>query len=487
MPGYIEDRWLNKKKDPKTGKRERTERWGKGKRYKVAGIPGVRGRSFDGSEDAKKWLKEASVKKTEGKFVDPRDGEMLLCDFVEQKWWPTTAYPPSSRSTVQSRVWCHIIDSVLGQKKLVEIGYEELALWRKEILARIAPSSAQAVWAHLSSILEAARKAKRIIDNPCREHRELKPEVKGESKAKAWARETVDAIRAGMLDRYQVAVDLGVGLGLRQGEVFGLGAADIDWDSGIVHVVRQLRHDEQGRPYFCLPKGRKIRDVPVPPLLAASLRAAMERFPPVRTTLPWQDPEEPLTEQEAKQRKPRTAALLVYNAQKTPVKADWFNRGHWKPALESAGVIERLDLTKLPAVAWRRPKRSYGDTREHGFHCLRHTFASVNLEAGESPVTVSTWMGHASVKITLDTYGHMVPGAGQKGIAAMDGWFGAPRVQILPQRSPQSSLVIFDLGPMLVGAGSGAKALMNRQFKRVDFVEEPEAQATGGADGVNGL
>jgi integrase len=487
VAGYIEDRWLNKKKDPKTGKRERTERWGKGKRYKVAGIPGVRACSFHSAEDAKAWLKKSATKKAEGTFVDPREGEILLETFIVEKWWPAVEYPPSSRSTVESRVWCHIIDSELGQKQLNEVDYEALKLWKKQLLSRVAPASARAVWAHLHSILEAARKAKRIFLNPCHEHRELKPEGTAESKAKAWPRETVDAIRVGMQDRYQIAVDLGVGLGLRQGEVFGLGAEDIDWLAGVVHVQRQVRFDTQGRGYFCLPKGRKTRDVPIPPKLAASLRAGMERFRPKPTTLPWQDPEEPLTDQEAKQRKPRTAALLVYNAQGKPVKADWFNRGHWKPALESAGVIERLDLTKLPKVAWRRPKRTYGDTREHGFHCLRHTFASVNLEAGESPVTVSTWMGHGSVKITLDTYGHMMPGAGQKGLAAMDAWFTAPQPQILPQDSPQGDLTVWDLSPLLVGAGVGAKSIMNRQFKRVDFVEEPEAQATDGADKVNGL
>ncbi|WP_437014827.1 hypothetical protein [Streptomyces sp. enrichment culture] len=41
LAGYIEDRWIKKKKDPVTGRREKTARYGKGKRYKVAGIPGV--------------------------------------------------------------------------------------------------------------------------------------------------------------------------------------------------------------------------------------------------------------------------------------------------------------------------------------------------------------------------------------------------------------------------------------------------------------
>jgi hypothetical protein len=83
VAGYIEDRWLNKAKDPKTGKRERTERWGRGKRYKVAGIPGVRARSFEVHEDAKTWLKSAATDSAREEFVDPRLGEITLADYIE--------------------------------------------------------------------------------------------------------------------------------------------------------------------------------------------------------------------------------------------------------------------------------------------------------------------------------------------------------------------------------------------------------------------
>ncbi|MCG6499416.1 site-specific integrase [Kitasatospora sp. A2-31] len=474
MAGYIEDRWLKKRPNPATGKRERTALWGKGKRYKVAGIPGVRSRSFHASGDAKIWLAQATTKKSEGRFVDPRDGQILLEDYIVQKWWPSAAYPVSSRASVKSRVWRHIIP-YLGHLQLLEIDYEALKEWKADLLTRVGVTSAQAIWAHLSTILETARKAKRIVENPCREHSELKPTPEEGRKAKAWSKETVDAIRAGLADRYRVMVDLGVGLGLRQGEALGLAAEDFDWDAEEVFIQRQLRFDERGRPYFCLPKGKKTRRVPVAPNVAARIRAHIASYPPVQITLPWQDPEEPATEQEAKQRKPRTARLIVLAEKGTPVLPGVFNTSYWKPALEHAGIVQRLDLATLPDVSWRRPAKTYGDTREHGFHCLRHTYASVNLGAGENPVTVSTWMGHATVKITLEVYGHMVPGAVQRGRSAINAWFEPPQKQILPQDSLEAAVARWAADMALVGAGAAVKADMNRQFKKVDFVEEPEA------------
>ena len=42
-------------------------------------------------------------------------------------------------------------------------------------------------------------------------------------------------------------------------------------------------------------------------------------------------------------------------------------------------------------------------------HSLRHTFASLLLQQGESPVYVQRQLGHASIKLTVDTYGKWLP------------------------------------------------------------------------------
>jgi integrase-like protein len=42
-------------------------------------------------------------------------------------------------------------------------------------------------------------------------------------------------------------------------------------------------------------------------------------------------------------------------------------------------------------------------------HCLRHTFASLLLQQGESPVYVQRQLGHSSIKLTVDTYGKWLP------------------------------------------------------------------------------
>ena len=84
------------------------------------------------------------------------------------------------------------------------------------------------------------------------------------------------------------------------------------------------------------------------------------------------------------------------------------------PAWEHAGfVFTRLDGMPLdPAKVTKeftRVIRTLGLGRVR-FHDLRHTHASLMLQAGIHPKIVSERLGHASVSITMDVYSHVLPG-----------------------------------------------------------------------------
>ena len=60
------------------------------------------------------------------------------------------------------------------------------------------------------------------------------------------------------------------------------------------------------------------------------------------------------------------------------------------------------------------------------FHDLRHTFATMLLEAGEHPKVVSEMLGHSSITITLDIYSHVLPSMQAKAAAKLNGILEAP-------------------------------------------------------------
>jgi integrase len=84
---------------------------------------------------------------------------------------------------------------------------------------------------------------------------------------------------------------------------------------------------------------------------------------------------------------------------------NWRNRVYWK-ACDKAGI------------------------RRRRLHDTRHTFASLLLSNGESLKYVSTQLGHASIRMTADVYGHLEVGANR---AAMD------RLPTLASRSAVAS------------------------------------------------
>lgn len=43
----------------------------------------------------------------------------------------------------------------------------------------------------------------------------------------------------------------------------------------------------------------------------------------------------------------------------------------------------------------------------YGLHALRHACASLWIEQGHNPKQIQTLMGHSSIKVTFDTYGHL--------------------------------------------------------------------------------
>jgi integrase len=48
---------------------------------------------------------------------------------------------------------------------------------------------------------------------------------------------------------------------------------------------------------------------------------------------------------------------------------------------------------------------------KYGLHSLRHTVASLFIEQGFTPKRVQALMGHSSIQMTFDVYGHLFPSA----------------------------------------------------------------------------
>jgi integrase len=75
-----------------------------------------------------------------------------------------------------------------------------------------------------------------------------------------------------------------------------------------------------------------------------------------------------------------------------------------------------------PRTLARRAERAWvaAELAPIGLHELRHSCASIFIAAGVNAKALSTYLGHASISITLDRYGHLMPGSEDEAVALVD-------------------------------------------------------------------
>lgn len=152
--------------------------------------------------------------------------------------------------------------------------------------------------------------------------------------------------------------------GMRQGELIALKWEDVDWHGKFIEVRRAVWEG-----HVSTPKNGKGRRVDMSDHLAAVLKSHR-----------------------------RVLAAEALEEGKT--LNEWVFPSAERTLLDAANVRRSFSLSLKKA-----------GLRQMRFHDLRHTFASWLIAAGESLPYVRDQLGHHSIGITVDTYGHLIPGA----------------------------------------------------------------------------
>lgn len=58
-------------------------------------------------------------------------------------------------------------------------------------------------------------------------------------------------------------------------------------------------------------------------------------------------------------------------------------------------------------------------------HTCRHTFASLLIAGGVNPKAIQTFMGHATIQMAFDQYGHPIPGSRDQARELVDAYLAA--------------------------------------------------------------
>ncbi|MFJ2582154.1 tyrosine-type recombinase/integrase [Kitasatospora aureofaciens] len=377
-----------------------TAEHGKGKRWQVRyrDPEGTqRKEDFELKTKADDRAAELKVTLKGGTYIDPNAGKKTVAEYAEA-WLEAVTPGPTTLERYDGVVRNHIV-ARLGKLELRALKPTTIKRWVRRLQdERFAPSSIGWYGSVLIMMLDAAVDDGAIATNPCRAKSVSFPKVEKEPVV-PWSVERVHAVINGLPERFQTGGSVAFGCGLRQGEVFALSVDDVDFRRRMVTVRRQVRFVAK-KMVFALPKGGKVRQVPLPDGLARALKAHMKKFPPTRVTLPWRiaDGDD------------HTANLLFTDENAKPYHRSVFNAGAWKLALVAAGVIPPRE----------KGAKYFQAAPDDGMHALRHAYASVLLDAGETIKALAAYLGHSDPGFTLRTYTHLMPTSESRTRSAID-------------------------------------------------------------------
>jgi integrase len=346
-----------------------------------------RRKTYRVKRNAMAFASTVEADKLRGRWIDPAAGRVTFEEYATE-WMAMQTFDPSTRLAVENRLGVHVIP-VLGRKQLRDIKPSTMQAWLRGV-EQLAPRTRVLILGHVSAIFSAAVDDALIATNPCNAKSVRRPKVPVR-RVVPWEHDRVLAVREALPDRYRVIVMLGAGLGLRQGEAFGLSPDDVDWLRGTVQVRRQVKLVGPHQ-VFGPPKYGRVREVPLSESVKEYLAAYLAKWPAREITLPWRQ----------RDGKRATAKLMATTRERTVINRSYFNSHIWKPALVEAGV---------PV------------SRENGTHALRHFFASALLDGGESIRAVSEYLGHADPGFTLRVYTHLMPSSAERTRKAIDAVF----------------------------------------------------------------
>jgi len=335
--------------------------------------------------------------------VDPE----ITIEVYAKRWLDLIAASVKPRTVLayEKALRCHVLPE-LGRIKVRGLSRGQIkALLTKKAASGLSRGSVNVILAVLRTMLQAAVDDEVILANPaCRLGRQLhlaQPTKARQEEIKALTRERLALFlaTAAQMDRVHYPLWLTLArAGLRLGEGLGLWWEDLDFRAREMRVARTLA--DRGRVET--PKSGHGRRVD----MSRELVRVLQR--------------------------------LQIERKAETLKRGWREVPPWVFCTSHGRPVNRLVVQRT----FKRVLKEAGLPLHFTPHCLRHTFASLLLQAGASPVYVQRQLGHSSIKLTVDTYGRWLPvgdkslvdrldeASGSKTVATADGASANPATQL---------------------------------------------------------
>lgn len=333
-----------------TGRKRRADKYAKSKREAQAHLRSMRRHAEDGVP-----LVESAL--TVGAWSERWIARSLAAS-------PRKA---TTKETYGRLIRHHLVEGSLGSVRLDKLTPSKVEEWIGDLGERRSESTCRQVHALLCLVLDGAVREGLVRRNAARTVR--KPRVSTRD-ARAYSSQEVAVLLAAAKDeRLASLLKIYAYTGMRKGEALALRWSDVDLESSSVRITGSLAR-VGGELQRLEPKTAKSRrGVPLVPEAVEALR-----------------------EQRVRQARERLAA-----------GAAWTDSG-FVFTTEAGTALDPRNVLR-----WFYSLRDRAGIDGGSIHSLRHSAASVLLANGVPMPIVSDVLGHSSISITVDMYGHMAP------------------------------------------------------------------------------
>ncbi|WP_240417387.1 site-specific integrase [Paenibacillus periandrae] len=326
-------------------------------------------RGFKTKQDAQKALNDLEHSLTTGTYQKPN--KMLYREYMINHWLEDklTMVKKQTLATYKWLIVGHVLPA-LGDIELTKLTPMAIQNFYNKLTkdGKLTDENIQKIHTLINDSLKKAERWELISKNPAA----LVDRPKATRKEViVWDVNEVKKFlkQADNGNRYYIAFLIALTSGARQGEILGLRWQDVDFDNNCIRITQTLSSDgKEILPYTKTKSGTRSVDLP---------EETMKRLSKHKRML----------EQEKMKAEPGTYGdmdLVVCTQLGTPT-----NKSNIRRVFSSA--IKRADVKKIK------------------FHSMRHTHATLLLLQGVNPKIVSERLGHATVRLTLDTYSHLLP------------------------------------------------------------------------------
>ena len=316
---------------------------------------------------------------------DPNAKNPKVADWVRTVIDGKQKIATSTKNRYESSLKYQIEPHRIGRMRLTQLTHELIEAWVRDLKVQphqrnpdrmLDPYTIRNAFAVLRLALNVAVDRDLLAKNPCRgvelprpDDDEIQPLTPPQVEVLLRLLDTyVPDNASGQRSPHRNAALYHVALrcGLRQGELLGLRWIDINLERRTLTVAGQLKDGERTRTKT----KRSTRTIPISADTVAALR--------------WHKTNQ--TEERAIAQKGWNAADLVFCSD-TGAPLDKSNANQQ--------LTRFLKLAELPRIR---------------FHDMRHTYAALSIAAGTDIYTLSRRMGHSSISVTADRYGHLYEG-----------------------------------------------------------------------------